>query len=150
MLKEKLTDDLKQAMKSADQETVGVLRILLTAIKNKEIEKRTKTGNESQLSDDEIIQTMMSEAKKRKESIEIFTKGERKDLADKEMGELVILQKYLPKQLSETEVELVVDKVLKEISAKDFGSVMKEAMKELKGKADGKIVSEIIQRKLKQ
>jgi len=149
MLKEKLFDDLKLAMKSADQETVGVLRILLTAIKNKEIEKKTKNGGDGQLTDEEVIQVLMSDAKKHKESIEIFTKGDRKDLADKEEKELAIIQKYLPKQLSEAEIEQIIDKVLREISAKDFGSVMKEVMRELKGKADGKIVSSIIQRKLK-
>ena len=149
MLKEKLFDDLKQAMKRADQETVGVLRILLTAIKNKEIEKKTKNGGDGQLTDEEVIQVLMSDAKKHKESIEIFTKGDRKDLADKEEKELAIIQKYLPKQLSEAEIEQIIDKVLREISAKDFGSVMKEVMRELKGKADGKIVSSIIQRKLK-
>lgn len=149
MLKEKLTDDLKRAMKSVDQETVGVLRILLTAIKNKEIEKKTKSGGDGQLNEEEIMQVLMSDAKKHKESIEIFTKGGRKDLADKEEKELVILQKYLPKQLSVEEIEQVVDKVLSKVSVKDFGSVMKEVMKELKGKADGKMVSEIIQRKLK-
>ncbi|MEK7590559.1 MAG: GatB/YqeY domain-containing protein [Patescibacteria group bacterium] len=149
MLKEKLTNDLKQAMKSADQETVGVLRILLTAIKNKEIEKKTKSGGDGQLNEEEVIQALSSDAKKHKESIEIFTKGSRKDLADKEEKELAIVQKYLPKQLGEAEIEQVVDKILQQTSGKDFGSVMKEAMKELKGKADGKVVSEIIQRKLK-
>ena len=149
MLKEKLFDDLKLAMKSADQETVGVLRILLTAIKNKEIEKKTKNGGDGQLTDEEVIQVLMSDAKKHKESIEIFIKGDRKDLADKEEKELAIIQKYLPKQLSEAEIEQIIDKVLREISAKDFGSVMKEVMRELKGKADGKIVSSITQRKLK-
>ena len=149
MLKEKLFDDLKLAMKSADQETVGVLRILLTAIKNKEIEKKTKNGGDGQLTDEEVIQGLMSDGKKHKESIEIFIKGDRKDLADKEEKELAIIQKYLPKQLSEAEIEQIRDKVLREISAKDFGSVMKEVMRELKGKADGKIVSSIIQRKLK-
>ena len=149
MLKEKLFDDLKQAMKRADQETVGVLRILLTAIKNKEIEKKTKSGGEGQLSDEEVIQVLMSDAKKHKESMEIFTKGGRKDLADKEEKELAIIQTYLPKQLSETEIEQIIDKVLQKISVKDFGSVMKEVMKELKGKADGKVVSAIIQKKLK-
>src|SRR3989344_2664914 len=122
MLKEKLFDDLKLAMKSADQETVGVLRILLTAIKNKEIEKKTKNGGDGQLTDEEAIQVLMSDAKKHKESIEIFTKGDRKDLADKEEKELAIIQKYLPKQLSEAEIEQIIDKVLREISAKDFGS----------------------------
>ena len=149
MLKEKLFDDLKQAMKRADQETVGVLRILLTAIKNKEIEKKTKSGGEGQLSDEEVIQVLMSDAKKHKESMEIFTKGGRKDLSDKEEKELAIIQTYLPKQLSETEIEQIIDKVLQKISVKDFGSVMKDVMKELKGKADGKVVSAIIQKKLK-
>lgn len=153
MLKEKLTDDLKQAMKSVDQETVGVLRILLTAIKNKEIEKKTKSGGDGQLNEEEIMQVLMSDAKKHKESIEIFTKGGRKDLADKEEKELAILQKYLPKQLSAEEIEHIIQNKIETLRRAQgdisFGNIMKEVMKELKGKADGKTVSEIIQRKLK-
>ena len=142
MLKEKLTDDLKTAMKSADQLTVGVLRLLMAAIKNKEIEKRT------QLSEEEVLQVLSSEAKKRKDSIDVFSQGGREDLAKKEREELLILEQYLPKQLSAEETEQIITRVLARVSIKEFGPVMKEVMKELKGKADGKLVSEIIKKKL--
>ncbi|KKU77405.1 MAG: GatB/YqeY domain-containing protein, partial [Candidatus Giovannonibacteria bacterium GW2011_GWB1_47_6b] len=91
MLREKLAEDLKTAMKSADPKTVGVLRLLISAINNKAIEKRTKTGSDV-LTDDEVLQTLNGEAKKRKESVEIFIKGNRADLAEKEKGELEIIQ----------------------------------------------------------
>ena len=142
MLKEKLTDDLKTAMKNADQLTVGVLRLLMAAIKNKEIEKRT------QLSEEEVLQVLSNEAKKRKDSIDVFSQGGREDLAKKEREELLILEQYLPKQLSAEETEQIINRVLTRVSVKEFGPVMKEVMKELKGKADGKLVSGIIKKKL--
>lgn len=147
MLKQKLTDDLKTSLKSADQETVGVLRLISTAIKNHEIEKRTKTG-EGELSDDEIIKVLMSEAKKRKDSIEAFRNAGREDLASKEEKELMVIQRYLPKQLTPEEIEPIIDKIISSAHDKSFASVMKEAMRQLSGQADGKTVSEIIKQKL--
>lgn len=146
MLKEKLTDDLKTAMKNADQLTVGVLRLLIAAIKNKEIEKR------AQLSDEEVLQVLSSEAKKRKDSIDMFNRGGREDLAKKEKEELSILEQYLPKQLSAEEVKKIIEDKIETLRSASgdisFGNTMKEVMKELKGKADGKLVSEIIKEKL--
>lgn len=147
MLKERLAEDLKAAMKNADQKTVGVLRFLIAAINNKEIEKRGK-GGDSVLTDEEVAQVLMSEAKKRKDSIAAFEEGGRIDLAGKEREELEIIQRYLPEQLSAEETEKVVEKILAETGVKDFGQAMKAVMRELKGKADGKTVSEIIKKKL--
>lgn len=134
-------------MKGADQITVGVLRLLISAINNKAIEKRGKSGSDI-LTDDEVTQSVMSEAKKRNDAIGMFERGGRQDLADKEKEELEILKKYLPQQLSKEETEKAVAKIISEKGAKDFGSVMKEVMKELKGKADAKLISEIIKEKL--
>lgn len=140
-------NDLKTAMKSADPETVGVLRLLLTAIKNKEIAKRGQTGNE-ELTDDEVVQALLTEAKKRKDAVELFLKGGRVDLAQKEEKELTILQRYLPRQLTPAEIEQAIEKIISALPAKEFGPAMKEVMKELKGKADAKVVTEILKKKL--
>lgn len=146
--KEKITADLKIAMKNADQKTVGVLRLVLSALNNKAIDKKGRTGSE-ELTEEEMAQVLMTEAKKRKESIEIFTKGDRKDLADKEKGELEILQQYLPKQIGREEVEKIVEKIIKKVDSKEIGPVMKAVMAELRGKADAGLVSELVKNKLK-
>ena len=147
MLREKLAEDLKTAMKSADPKTVGVLRLLISALNNKAIEKRTKTGSDV-LTDDEVLQTLNGEAKKRKESVEIFIKGNRADLAEKEKGELEIIQTYLPKLMSREETEKAVDRILASAAPKDIGLAMKEGMKELRGKADSAIISELVKQKI--
>lgn len=147
MLKEKITSDLKSAMKSADQATVGVLRLLISAFNNKSIEKKGK-GQSDVLTDEDVMQILMSEAKKRKESMEIFTKGNRPDLAGKEKTELEIIQRYLPKQMSREEVEKAVEEILKKSGSKEIGPAMKEVMKELRGKADSAMVSELVKEKL--
>lgn len=144
-LKQKLAEDLKSAMKSADRATVGVLRLLLSALQNKEIEKRT--GN-IEMTDEDVLRVILSEAKKRKDSIDIFHRGGREDLALKEKEELSIIEKYLPEQLSVEEIEKAVDRVLAALPKKDFGAAMKEATRELRGKADSRLVAEIIKKKL--
>lgn len=144
-LKHKLTEDLKSAMKSADQVTVGVLRLLLSALQNKEIEKRARNV---ELTDEDVSRVILSEAKKRKDSIDIFHQGGREDLVLKEKEELAIIEKYLPEQLSVEEIEKVVDRVLSALPKKDFGAAMKEATRELRGKADSRLVAEIIKKKL--
>jgi len=147
-LKEKLGQDLKEAMKTGQSERLGVLRLVNAAIHGKEIEKRTKTGS-SDLTEEEVIGVFSSEAKKRRESIEIFKKGGRSDLADKEQAELKIIQDYLPQLLGREEVEKEINKVLQEHpELSDFGLAMKEVMKILKGKADAKMISEILKMKL--
>ncbi len=147
MLREKLTADLKTAMKNADPKTVGVLRLLISALNNKSIEKRTKTGSDA-LTDEEVLQSLNSEAKKRKEAADIFIKGNRADLAEKEKGELEIIQNYLPKLMSREDTEKAIDKILASITSREIGPVMKEVMKELRGKADTAIISELIKQKI--
>jgi uncharacterized protein YqeY len=151
MLRERLTADLKTAMKDADHKTVGVLRLLISAINNKVIDKKGKTGSE-ELTDEETMQVLMTEAKKRKESIEVFEKGGRPELAAKEKEELEVIQRYLPKQMSKEEVEKSVEKIMATLRQAQgdasFGSVMKEVMKELRGKADSALVSELVKSKL--
>ena len=162
MLREKINSDLKSALKSGNSFEAGVLRFLNASLHNKEIEKRGK-GLQPELSDVEIIEVLQKEAKKRKEAAELYIKGGRNDLAQQETQELNIIQKYLPEQLSEEEIEKVVKIVIEKTGAKDikdFGRTMGGVMKELsaeggsasggKGKADAKTVSEIIRRQLSE
>ncbi len=146
MLLEKLTADLHQAQKANLSDRLSVLRMLLAQVKNREIEKRGKTG-ESTLEDTEVEEVLRREAKKRKEAAELFHKGGREDLADKEMKELATIETYLPAQMSEAEIEAVVASV-RASGAGDFASIMREAMKQLKGKADGATVQQIIKKQL--
>jgi len=150
MLHQKIVDDLKGAMKAGQEFEVSVFRFLLASLHNKEIEKKGK-GLESTLSDDEAIEVLSREAKKRKEAIEAYEKGNRTDLAQKETKELEIIEKYLPEQLSEEEIEKIITAAIKKtgaVTVKDFGKVMGEAMKELKGKADASLVSKIVRKRI--
>jgi uncharacterized protein YqeY len=154
-LHQKINEDLKMAMKAANGFELGVLRMLSAAFHNKEIEKKGR-GLEPVLSDEEVIEVLSKEAKKRKEAIEIFNKGNRSDLAEKEAKELEIIKKYLPEEMAVEEVEKIVKAAIEKIRSanppsggeKEFGLVMKEAMKDLKGKADASSVSEIIKKSL--
>ncbi len=146
-MNDKISADLKIAMKAGDKVRVETLRTLRAALLEKDVEKRTAGG----MTPEDEIAALMSQAKKRKESIEIFRQNGRNDLADVEEKELGIIQEYLPQQLSAEEVESAIRSVIAETgatSAKDFGKVMPAAMKLLKGKADGKIVQEIVKRLL--
>jgi len=162
MLHQKITDDLKTAMKAGKEFEAGVLRFLLSSLHNKEIEKKGK-GLEPTLSDEEVIEVLSREAKKRKEAIEMYIKGGRNDLVEKETKELEIIKQYLPEQLSEEEIEKIVVATIEKIGAKDIkdpegkpsvsygaslGRVMGEVMKELKGRADAKLVSEIAKKRI--
>jgi len=135
-------------MKSGEQARLTVLRGLLSTFNNKAIEKRAKSGKEETLTDDEILSCLMTEAKKRKDSIALYTQGNRADLAASEKQELEIIQAYLPKQLSKEETEATVTAILAKSTSKEFGPVMKEIMKELKGKADAALVTELVKKQL--
>lgn len=165
MLKEKIHGDLQEALKNKEEIKTSVLRLLLASISNKETEKRTKIWKqkpetkpeqlekESVLADEEIIDVISSEIKKRKEAIELFSKGGRQNLADKEKAEADILQTYLPKQLPEDELKKLVEQAIAKTGAKeqkDMGRVMAELMPQVKGKADSSLVSKIIKESLSQ
>lgn len=143
-LKEKLNEDLKEAMKACKEFETGVLRMLLSSLHNKEIEKKGKSGD-SMLLDEEVIEVLSKEAKKRKEAAELFNNAGRQELGEKELRELELVKKYLPEQISAEEIEKVVKAAVEKTGAKtvkEFGKVMAEAMKDLKGKADASAVSE--------
>ncbi len=162
MLKEKINEDLTAALKSGSGDIVSALRFLMSIIKNKELEKRTKLSKEnkpaeeleklSELSDDETISAILSEIKKHKESIVQYEKGGRSDLAAKEIKELEIIKKYAPEEMEEVELKTVVRKKIAEmgkVTAKDFGKVMGLIMAEVKGRAGGDAVKKIIDEELK-
>lgn len=159
MLKEKIKNDIKTALKERKEIDLATLRMLSAAIVNKEKEKRNKISKEekelteeklikkSQLVDEEVTEVISSEVKKRRESIIEFEKGERNDLADKEKKEMEVLIKYLPEQMSEEEVKKLVQEAIKKTGAKeikDMGKVMAELMPRIRGKADGSLVSKIV------
>lgn len=133
--------DLVAALKSRDTIKTNTLRLVLSEVKNFAIDLRTK-GRE--LNDQDVLAVMTKEAKKRKESIEIFEKAGRTDLSTIEIGELNVIESYLPKQMSREDLERIVAEVLESTDKKDFGSVMKETMARVKGQADGKEVAEVV------
>jgi len=144
-LTEKINNELKDAMKSGAELKVGTLRMVLAAVHNKEIEKRSK--NQEPLNEEDVVDVLKKEVKKRKESIEIYGSAGRNDLKDKETLELQVIQSYLPQEMSDEEVEKVVKKVIN-AGEKGFGKVMKAVMAEIKGQADSRKISEIIKKNL--
>ena len=149
-LQQQINNNLKEALKSGDSFRVGVLRMLNSSLHNREIEKKGK-GQEPILNDDDVIEVLGREAKKRKESAEIYTKGNRSDLAEKEKKELEIIRVYLPPEVNAEEIEKIVAEVVAKSETKDiqaFGKIMGEAMKQLKGRADASLVGEMIKQKL--
>ena len=138
---------MKDSLLKRDAEKTGVLRFLISLLQNREIEKRG-TGQAPVLADDEIIEIFQREVKKRKEAIELFRKGGRPELADKETKELIFINEYLPPEMNREEIAVLVGE-LKNKGLNDFNSLMKEAAKATKGRADGKLVSEIVREILK-
>jgi uncharacterized protein YqeY len=147
-LREDLKREMVEAMKAKDQLRLDTIRAIQSAIRYKEIEKKGVV-----LTEPEIVSVIGTLCKQRRESIDQFQKGGRADLAEKETRELEVLQKYLPAQLSRSEVETKVAAVIQELgitSPADMGRAMKEAMKRLAGQADGKVVSEVVSTLLKK
>jgi len=139
---QKITDDMKTAMKSGDKARLEVLRFTIAGLNSVQKEKTLKDPAAT-LSDDEVVTILQKEAKKRKDSIELFKQGGRTDLVEKEEADLKILYEYLPQPLSREEVAVIV----KDIKAKgvtDFGLLMKEVMAVAKGRTDGKTVGDVI------
>jgi len=144
-LREQIDADIKTALKSGAKDKVSALRMLSAALKNKQIDKKRA------LTDDEVVETVRSLIKQRKDSIEQFAKGGRQDLVDKETSEVTVLEVYLPKQLAREEVEKIVRDAMAQTgaqSAKDMGKVMKALVPMLAGRADNKLVSELVKNAL--
>ena len=168
-LKDIINEDVKSAIKSGLNDKVSALRFLNSVIKNKELEKRNRLSKEgrplaeleklSELTDEEVINVILGEIKKRKESITQYEKGGREDLAKKEAAELEILKKYVPEEMSEEELQSLVKKKIAEIgppdgeaggaTMKNFGKIMGSVMSEVKGRAGGELIKKIIEEELK-
>ncbi len=145
-LKNKITEDIKTAMRAKDSLRLDTLRFLQSAVKNREIEMRPETIN-----DEEVMAVLKKLIKQRKESIDQFTKAGRSDLADKEQKELTFMEIYLPAQMDKGQIEALVAKVITDVGAasvKDMGKVMKEVLARSAGAADSKLVSEAVKAKL--
>lgn len=139
-LKAEIQEAVKSALKRGDALTLSTLRLLLSAIHNEEIKLR------KELTAEEIQRTIATLAKQRHESIALFRKGNREELAQKEEAELGILQKYLPQALSEEELRGLIQQSIGEVGAKgvgDLGKVMKQVMPKVSGRSDGKRVNEL-------
>lgn len=138
-MKERLTNDLKAAMKEQNKELLSVLRMVKGAIQMEEIKVK------HELSDDEVIAIIGKQIKTRKESIVEFEKGGRNDLIEKTNEEINILNAYMPKQLSEEEIKVEIDKVFEELkpASNEMGKIM-QALSNLKGKADMGLVSKLV------
>ncbi|AFE11111.1 GatB/YqeY domain-containing protein [Corallococcus interemptor] len=145
-LKERLTADLKDAMKAKDELTLSVVRMLKSAVKYKEVEPGA-----SELDDAGIQQVIATLIKQRRDSVEQFKAGGRPELAEKEEQEISVLQRYLPQQLTPAELTAAVQAAIAEVGAKgpkDMGAVMKNVNPKVQGKAEGKAISEEVKAQL--
>jgi uncharacterized protein YqeY len=144
-LRDRLTDEMKVAMKSRDDLRLSTIRLIRSAVKNREIELRRE------FEDVEIIEVIASMIKQRRESIRLFTQGARADLVEKEEKELSVLLGFLPPQLERAELEELAQKAIAECGAhgmKDLGKVMKVLAPQVAGRADGKTVAEVVKARL--
>jgi uncharacterized protein YqeY len=144
-LEERLTDEMKSALRSGDKFRLSVIRMARAAVKNKEIEERKK------LDDSTIVKVISGLVKKGEESLVHFQQANRLELIEKQKKELEILRSFLPQQLSKDEILTLVDEAIKEANAfdmKDLGRVMKSLMPKISGRADGKVVQQIVKEKL--
>lgn len=148
MLYEKLINDMKEAMKSKDKETLSTIRLLKSAI---DLYKINNKMDRSTVSDEVVIEIAAKQVKTHKESIIEFRNAGREDLAKKLEDEIKVIKNYLPEQLSEEEIEKVINDIFEKVKPtgkSDMGKIMKEVNTLLKGKADMKTVSEIVMSKL--
>ncbi|HOJ92548.1 MAG TPA: GatB/YqeY domain-containing protein [Dictyoglomaceae bacterium] len=149
MLYEKITKDYTTALKNKDSFRTELLSTLRSAIKYKEIELREK---QKELTDQDVLEVINKEIKKRKEAIELYKQGNRMDLVEQEEMELKILEEYLPEKISEEELREKIKEIIEKVEArtmKDMGKVMKEAMAEFRGRADGEEIRKVVEELLK-
>jgi uncharacterized protein YqeY len=144
-LQERLNEAMKGAMKARDPLRLSAIRLIRTAVKNREIEERRE------LDDQEIIGVLSSLVKQRRESAQIFRENDRPDLAEKEELELAIIQEFLPTPLNEEEIRAIIEAAVAEVGAasvKDMGKVMKIVSARTLGRADGRMVSDLVKNRL--
>ena len=144
-LKERLQQDLKNAMKTKDNVTRDTIRFLMSSLKQIEVDERRE------LSDEDIVKIIQKSIKQREDSMQQYKNAGRDDLYEQEFAGVEILQKYLPKQLSDEELEVVIADIIKKVNAtsiKDIGKVMGLAIKQTAGKADGKRINAVVKKLL--
>ncbi len=144
-LKERLGEAMKEAMRAKDSLRLNAIRLMRTAIKNKEIDERRELG------DDEVVAVLSTLVKQRRESAQLYRENDRDDLARKEEEELAILLEFLPSQLSADEIDALIEEAVAETGAssmKDMGKVMKVVSARTTGRADGREVSERVKARL--
>jgi uncharacterized protein YqeY len=149
-LRDQINDSLKEAMKTGDKRRVSTLRLINSAIKDRDIQNRTQ-GPDAGVSDTQIVEVLAKMVKQRQESLEIYEKAGRDELAAQEREEIRIIQSYMPKQLTDEEVKSVIAAVIKEVGAtsvKDMGKVMAALKPRLAGRADMAVVSGLVKAKL--
>ncbi len=145
-LKEQVNEDLKGAMRAKDENRITALRLLKAAIGNLEF-ARTDPKNPDYgktLTEGDMLRVVENQIKQRRESIEMYNKGNRPELAAMEAAEIRALEKYVPQQLTRDEIKVQVQKVMADLNSKDFPVVMKESATRLRGRADGKLVNEVV------
>jgi len=145
-LKERLTEDMKQALKTKDKAKLNAIRMLRGAVRNKEIE------TQKDLDDEGILQVLQTQIKRYRDSVEQFKDAGRDDLVEQEEAQLKALEAYLPEQLSTEEIGQLIDRVIAETGAtspKDMGKVMGAIMPQVRGKADGKMVNQLVRERLR-
>ncbi len=138
---ETISDDLNNALKAGDKNRLSILRMIKSAVKNREIEKKAP------IDDDEVKAILKTFVNRGKDSIEQFTKAGRTELVEKEKLELAVVQNYLPKQLSEEETKSMISDIVKELGVQDpkeMGKVMKAVMGKAKGLVDGKLANKLL------
>jgi uncharacterized protein YqeY len=148
-LKEQIESDIKKAMLAKDKDSLRALR----AIKSLILLEETKEGSTGTLTQDAEMKLLTKAAKQRRESADIYKTQNREDLAQSELQELEVIERYLPKQLTETEIRSKIQDIISRVGAKspaDMGKVMGIATKELAGQADGKVVSAVVKDLLSQ
>jgi len=144
-LEERLVEEMKQAMKSNDKLRLSTIRMIRSALKNKEIELRKK------LEDEDIVKVVQVMVRKGEESVEQFQAGGRMDLVEKEKREIEILKSFLPQPFSQEEILKIIDLSIQETQAsspKDIGKVMKSVIPKIGGKADGKLINQLVKERL--
>jgi len=150
MLRKQISVSLQEALKAKNQTKTSTLRLILAALKDRDIAERSK-GNANGLNDDAILKLLQSMIKQRKESIEFYEKGNRLDLADKEKEEISHIKNFLPKQLSENEVKTIVKSTISELGAKDvrdMGKVMSFLREKYSGQMDLSIAGKLLKEHL--
>jgi uncharacterized protein len=152
MLRQKFTDSLKQAMLAKDERTTGTVRMIMAKLKDKDIEARPK-GNADGISEADIQSMLQGMVKQRRESIDLYKKGNREDLAKQEAEEIAVIERFLPQQMSEGDMKNAVNQIIASVGAsgvKDMGKVMAELKSKYAGQMDFAAASNVVKALLSQ